>query len=705
MRARPGRPYPLGATWDGLGVNFAVYSDHAEAIHLLLFDHAEARAPSAEIPLEERTGPVWHGYVPHVRPGQLYAYRAFGPYEPSEGHRFNPNKVLLDPYAKAIGRAPRWHDSLFAYQFGGEDADLTFSGEPDDAHAPLGMVIEPGFEWGDDQPPNVPWERTIIYETHVRGLTMQHPDVPPEQRGTYLGVISEPVLEHLLSLRVTTIQLMPVQAYLQDRHLSERGLRNYWGYNPLAYFAPEPRYAAGGPGAAVYELKMMVRALHAAGLEVIIDVVYNHTGEGNQLGPTLSYRGLDNAGYYKLSPEDPRYYMDYTGTGNTLDPSNAYVLQLITDSLRYWVEEMHVDGFRFDLAAALARELYDVDMLSAFFKVIQQDPVLSRVKLIAEPWDVGPGGYQVGAFPWQWAEWNGRYRDVARRYWRGDPGETAELATRVTGSSDLYELSGRRPFASINFVCAHDGFTLEDVVSYEHKHNEANGEGNRDGHDANFSSNAGVEGPTDDPEVLARRERRKRNLMATLLLSQGVPMILGGDELSRTQGGNNNAYCQDNETSWYDWDLDDRERAFLAFVKETLRFRRAHPSFSRRQFLSGVADAHGVRDVSWWHPSGREMTEQDWHSAEHAPLGMLLDGRLDDLDWRGRKLRDETFFVIFHAGGEPRKVKAPRPPAKGRWKVAWSTVDHITVRGYTLTVPPASICVLEETHPTPRRRR
>jgi glycogen operon protein len=495
---------------------------------------------------------------------------------------------------------------------------------------------------------------------------------------------------------------MPVQAFVQDRHLVDRGLRNYWGYNPLAYFAPEPGYAAGGPGAAVYELKMMVRALHAAGLEVIVDVVYNHTGEGNQLGPTLSFRGLDNAGYYKLSPEDRRYYMDYTGTGNTLDPSNSHVLQLITDSLRYWVEEMHVDGFRFDLAAALARELYDVDMLSAFFKVIQQDPVLSTVKLIAEPWDVGPGGYQVGAFPWQWAEWNGRYRDVVRRYWRGDRGETAELATRVTGSSDLYELSGRRPFASVNFVCAHDGFTLEDVVSYEEKHNEANGEGNRDGHDANFSSNSGVEGPTDDPEILARRERRKRNLMATLLLSQGVPMLLGGDELSRTQQGNNNAYCQDNEISWYDWELDEREVAFLDFVREVLRFRRAHPTFGRRQFLSGVADERGVRDVSWWHPSGREMTEEDWHAGRPDPLGMLLDGRLDDLDWRGRRLHDDTFFVVFHAGEEPRKLRAPAPPAKGRWRLEWATVDGATVRGATMTVPAESVCVFRET-PAGRR--
>ncbi len=595
MRARPGRPYPLGATWNGLGVNFAVYAEHAEAVSLVLFEHEGDPTPSEEIAFDDSTGPVWHGYVAGVRPGQLYAYRVDGPYAPDEGHRFNRNKVLLDPYAKAIGRPLRWHDSLFGYQLGpGPNADLSFSDEDDAAYAPLGMVIEPGFEWGDERRPAVPWERTIIYETHVRGLTMRHPGVKPELRGTYLGLVAQPVLEHLLSLGVTTVQLMPVQSFVQDRHLVDRGLRNYWGYNPLGYFAPEPSYAAGGPAAAVQELKMMVRALHATGLEVIVDVVYNHTGEGNQLGPTLCYRGLDNLGYYKRSPENLRYPMDYTGTGNTLDPSNPYVLQLITDSLRYWVEEMHVDGFRFDLAAALARELYDVDMLSAFFKVIQQDPVLSRVKLIAEPWDVGPGGYQVGQFPWQWTEWNGRYRDVVRRYWRGDAGQTAELATRVTGSSDLYERSGRRPFASVNFVSAHDGFTLEDLVTYAHKHNEENGEGNRDGHEPSFSSNGGMEGPTRDAAILARRERHKRNLLATLLLSQGVPMLLGGDELSRTQRGNNNAYCQDNAISWYDWTLDERKTRFLRFVRQLVRFRRAHPSFSRRRFLSGA-----LRDGQW----------------------------------------------------------------------------------------------------------
>jgi isoamylase len=696
MQARPGRPFPLGATWDGMGVNVAVYSEHAEAMWLVLFD---APGASHEIELRERTGPVWHGYFPGLRPGQLYAFRAAGPFAPAEGHRFVRHKVLLDPYARAIGRPLEWHDSLFAYRFGGDDADLSMSEEDSARFAPLGMVVERGFEWGDDRRPNVPWERTIIYETHVRGLTKRHPGVRPELRGTYLGAASDPVLEHLVSLGVTTVQLMPLQAFVRDRHLVDRGLTNYWGYNPLAYFAPEPGYAAGGPRAAVAEVKSMVRAFHAAGLEVILDVVYNHTGEGNQLGPTLSYRGIDNRSYYKLSPESARYYMDYTGTGNTLDPSNPYVLQLVMDSLRYWVEEMHFDGFRFDLAAALARELYDVDMLSAFFKVIQQDPVLSRVKLIAEPWDVGPGGYQVGAFPWQWTEWNGRYRDVARSYWRGDRGRTGELATRVTGSSDLYALSGRRPFASINFVCAHDGFTLHDLVSYEHKHNEANHEENRDGHDDNLSSNGGVEGPSDEPNIRAARARRKRNMMATLLLSQGVPMILGGDELSHTQGGNNNAYCQDNETSWYDWELDDDDREFLAFVTKIVRFRRMHPTFTRRRFLSSEERPDGTRDLVWWHASGREMNEGDWGAEEPKPLGIVLDGRLDDVDWRGHRMREATYLVVFHAGGADETFVCPIPGEGARWIVEWSTADGASLEDRTLRVPRESVCVLREEGP------
>jgi glycogen operon protein len=689
----PGGPYPLGATWDGLGVNFALYSEHAERVELVLFDRAEDAAPSAQIALPERTGPVWHGYAPGVQPGQLYGYRVWGPYRPEAGHRFNPAKVLLDPYARAVGRPLRWHDSLFGYTIGDPQGDLSFDSRDSAPYAPLGAVVEDAFEWGDDRPPAIPWEDTVIYETHVKGISRLHPEVPEGLRGTYLGLSSEPIVEHLRSLGVTTVELLPVQAFVNDRRLVERGLANYWGYNPLAYFAAEPRYAAGGPLAAMREFKMMVRALHAAGLEVIIDVVYNHTGEGNHLGPTLAFRGIDNASYYKLAPE-ARYYMDYTGTGNTLDPGNPYVLQLITDSLRYWVERMHVDGFRFDLAAALAREFYDVNMLGSFFKIIQQDPVLSRVKLIAEPWDVGEGGYQVGNFPWLWAEWNGRYRDVVRRFWRGDQAQVPEFATRIAGSADLYASSGRKPYASINFVTAHDGFTLADLVSYERKHNEANGEDNRDGADDNHSTNCGAEGPSDDPAVLACRDALARSLLATLLLSQGVPMLAGGTELSHTQGGNNNAYCQDNETSWYRWDLDEGRRRFLEFVRALAAFRRAHRAFHRRRFLTGAADEAGRRDVVWWHPAGREMTAEDWHTPRLRALGMLLDGRaLHEVDARGRPLADETFLVLFNAGRAGRFV-LPEPPQAWGWEPVLGTEGPVGRRRAT-ALPPGTPLVLK----------
>jgi isoamylase len=688
MRVWRGRPYPLGATWDGLGTNFALYSEHAERVDLVLFDGADDAAPSGTLALPEHTGPVWHGYLPNLRPGQLYGYRVHGPYHPQAGHRFNPHKVLLDPYAKAIGRPLRWHDSLFGYVIGDPAQDLSFNQDDSAPHAPLGAVVEDAFEWGDDRPPGTPWEETLIYETHVKGISKLHPEVPDELRGTYLGLASDPIVAHLKSIGVTTVELLPVQAFVNDRHLVERGLSNYWGYNPLAYFAAEPAYAANGPTSAVREFKMMIRALHAAGLEVIIDVVYNHTGEGNQLGPTLSYRGIDNASYYKLSP-DPRYYMDYTGTGNTLDPGNPYVLQLITDSLRYWVEQMRVDGFRFDLAAALAREFYDVNMLAGFFKIIQQDPVLSRVKLIAEPWDVGEGGYQVGNFPWLWAEWNGRYRDAVRRFWRGDPGQTAEFATRIAGSADLYARHGRKPYASINFVVAHDGFTLEDLVSYQHKHNEANQEGNRDGSDENYSANCGAEGPSDDPDVEACRDGAKRSLMATLLFSQGVPMVLGGSELSQTQRGNNNTYCQDNELTWYRWDLTETQRHFLTFTRQLAAFRRAHPSFRRRQFLTGEARVDERRDVMWWHPVGREMTTDDWHNPRLRALGMLLDGEvLRDVDARGNPLRDETFLVLFNSGRAVRFV-LPEAPEGWGWEVAF-TSEPERGRRRTAALPPGS---------------
>ena len=678
LQVRPGKPYPRGATWDGIGVNFALYSERAEKVELLLFNDPSDREPSQVLELPERTGPMWHGYVFNLRPGQLYAYRVYGPYNPEDGDRFNSNKVLLDPYAKAIGRPLKWDDSLFGYEMGHEEEDLSYDDTDSAPYAPLGAVVEETFAWKDDRRPGIPWEDTIIYETHVKGISKQHPDVSPSLRGTYLGLASEPIINHLRKLGVTTVQLLPVHAKIHDRHLVDKGLSNYWGYNTMAYFAPEPEYSTNGAESAVREFKMMVRALHAAGLEVIIDVVYNHTGEGNHLGPTFSFRGIDNSSYYKLNPDDERYYMDYTGTGNTLDAGNPYVLQLIMDSLRYWVLEMHVDGFRFDLASTLARELYDIDMLSPFFKMIQQDPVLSQVKLIAEPWDVGPGGYQVGAFPWQWAEWNGRYRDTTRRFWRGDDGLKGGFATRVTGSSDLYERSGRRPFASINFITAHDGFTMQDLVSYEEKHNEENLEGNEDGHDENYSTNCGVEGPSDDPEVLACRERRKRSLMATLLLSQGVPMILGGDELSHTRSGNNNPYCQDNEITWYDWDLDEREEEFLEFVQQAAAFRKAHPNFRRRHFLSGSLDEQGNKDARWWHPEGHEMTEDDWENPDLKAFGLMLRGdRIRSIDQFGEQHTDDTFLILFNQSADERPFILPAAKAGETFDVAaWSTVPE-----------------------------
>lgn len=700
----PGKPYPLGATWNGLGVNFALYSPRAERVELVFFDDPLAVTPSETHELPERTGPVWHGYLSGIRPGQLYGYRVYGPYAPNEGLRFNPNKVLLDPYAKAIGRPLKWHDSLFGYQLGHPDADLSFNAEDSAPYAPLGAIIEDSFEWGDHRGPKIPWEDTVIYETHVKGITQLHPEVPEDLRGTYLGLASEPIIGHLKKLGVTTVQLLPVHAKLHDRRLVNLGLANYWGYNTLAFFAPEPEYSCNGPITAVRDFKMMIRALHAAGLEVIIDVVYNHTCEGSELGPTLSFRGLDDQAYYKKDPVNRRFLMDYTGTGNTLDAGNPHVLQLITDSLRYWVTEMRVDGFRFDLASALARELYDVNMLGSFFQVIQQDPILSQVKLIAEPWDVGPGGYQVGSFPWQWAEWNGRYRDVTRRFWRGDWGLKGEFATRIAGSSDLYERSGRRPFASINFVTAHDGFTLQDMVSYERKHNEANGENNRDGHEPNYSTNCGVEGPSDDSAVKECRERRKRAMLSTLVLSQGVPMILGGDELGRTQQGNNNAYCHDNEINWYDWNLDDEQHEFLTFAQEALAFRRRHPAFRRRHFLTGKADEDGIKDALWWHPEGREMSSRDWESAGLTAFGMLLRGdRIHAKDRRGAPVVDDTLLLLFNKGNEP--FTLPLPTHEAGNPSAWETEEPFNTLsqkrfngGTKVEIPATSLVVLKAVH-------
>ncbi|MFO7189818.1 MAG: glycogen debranching protein GlgX, partial [Pseudomonadota bacterium] len=594
----PGKPYPLGATWDGEGVNFALFSEHAEKVELCFFD-AAGRREVQRITMKERTEQIWHCYLPEARPGLLYGYRVYGPYKPEEGHRFNPHKLLLDPYARNIVGSLRWSDALFGYQIGNKREDLSFDRRDSAGGMPKCKVIDPAFTWGEDRRPKIPWDDMVIYELHVRGFTMQHPDVPPALRGTYAGLTTAPVVDYLRRLGVTTVELMPVHSFVDDRYLVQKGLSNYWGYNTIGFFAPEARYSASGK---VAEFKTMVKTLHSAGIEVILDVVYNHTAEGNHMGPTLSFRGIDNASYYRLVPDNPRYYNDYTGCGNTLNMQHPRSLQLIMDSLRYWVTEMHVDGFRFDLASALARELHEVDRLGAFFDIIRQDPVLSQVKLIAEPWDLGEGGYQVGNFPIGWAEWNDKYRDTMRAYWKGDGGIIHEFATRLTGSSDLYGRGGRRPYSSINFIASHDGFTLHDLVSYNEKHNEANGEDNRDGHDHNLSWNCGVEGPTDDPQIKALREQQKRNMLATLFLSQGVPMLLAGDKLGRTQRGNNNAYCQDNEISWLDW-TDNPERAQLfEFTRRLIALRRAHPVFRRREFFQGRPVQGGAKDIVWLKP-------------------------------------------------------------------------------------------------------
>jgi glycogen operon protein len=652
VRVWPGRPYPLGATWDGLGVNFALFSAHATQVELCLFDSPDDRQESARVRMPERTDLVWHAYLPDVQPGQVYGYRVYGPHEPASGHRFNPNKIVLDPYAKAIARTVEWGDEMFGYRIGDPAQDLSLD-ERDNAHlAPLAAVVDPAFTWGDDAPPRTPWHETVIYELHVKGFTQLHPEVPKELRGTYSGLATEAPIEHLKDLGVTAVELLPVHHHTYERQLVARGLANYWGYNTLAFFAPGTRYAASPPPLGpVREFKMMVRALHAAGIEVILDVVYNHTAEGNQLGPTLSLRGIDNCSYYRVVPDQPRYYVDFTGCGNTLNMLSPRVLQLIMDSLRYWVLEMHVDGFRFDLASALARELYEVDRLSAFFDVIHQDPVLSQVKLIAEPWDLGEGGYQVGNFPVGWTEWNGRYRDAVRRFWRGDGGVVSDLATRLAGSSDLYGSTGRRPYASINFVTCHDGFTLHDLVSYNEKHNEANGEDSRDGENHNLSWNCGVEGPSQDPAIISLRARQMRNFLATLLLSQGVPMISMGDELARTQGGNNNAYCQDNDLSWLDWSPTAARTDLLAFTRHVLDLQRRHPVFRRRTFFQGrsIRGAE-VKDLTWFDPAGNEMTDEAWNAGFVRALAVRLAGdAIAETDARGRRIVDDTFLLLLNA--------------------------------------------------------
>ena len=676
MRVWPGNPYPLGATWDGKGVNFALFSEHAVQVELCLFDDVDATKEAHRLILPEYTDQVWHAYLPEVLPGQLYGYRVHGPYEPPHGHRFNPNKVVLDPYAKRIGRDVRWADDLFAYRIGASEADLSFDERDNAAYAPLAVVIDSAFTWGDDRPPQTPWHKTIIYELHVKGFTQLHPEVPERLRGTYAGLASEAAIDHLISLGITAVELLPVHHFLKDRHLVERDLTNYWGYNTLAYFAPASDYAASHlPQDAVQQFKMMVAALHAAGIEVILDVVYNHTAEGSHMGPTLSLRGVDNMAYYKLSPEDPRYYMDYTGCGNSLNMQHPRVLQLIMDSLRYWVGEMHVDGFRFDLASTLARELYEVDRLGAFFDIIHQDPVLSQVKLIAEPWDVGPGGYQVGNFPVLWSEWNGKYRDTVRRFWKGDESMLSELATRVSGSSDLYQSDGRKPYASINFITCHDGFTLHDLVSYNDKHNEANGENNQDGADDNNSWNCGAEGPTDDPALETLRWQQKRNFITTLILSQGVPMLLAGDEYSHTQHGNNNTYCQDNDLSWLHWEVSDEQQAFCDVVRFVIQIRQTQPVFQRRKFFLGRdIRGEGIQDISWFKPSGEEMSEDVWQAGFVRCLGVRLAGDLiGDVDERGEPIVGDTILLLLNAHYEAIPFMLPLTRGKLPWECLFDT--------------------------------
>jgi isoamylase len=692
MRIWPGSPHPLGPTWDGEGVNFALFSEHATGIELCLFDGADDAREAARIPVTERDGFVWHAYLPDLRPGQLYGYRVHGPWAPGDGHRFNPAKLLIDPYARALsGPVPTGPEA-----FGHDPGDpMGETPSPIDSAGamPKGIVIEPAFSWGDDRPLYTPWSRTVIYECHVRGLTKRHPAVPEALRGTYLGLGTEPILEHLVALGVTAVELMPVHHWATETALAARGLTNYWGYNSIAFFAPDTRYASGPPGSQVAEFKTMVKRLHRAGIEVILDVVYNHTGEGDERGPTLSLRGIDNVSYYRTDPADRRRYVDFTGCGNSLNVVHPRTMQLIMDSLRYWVLEMHVDGFRFDLAPALARELYEVKRLGTFFDIIAQDPVLSRVKLIAEPWDLGPGGYQVGNFPVGWTEWNGKYRDTVRRFWRGDPDQLADLAYRVTGSSDLYGATARSPYASINFVTCHDGFTLRDLVSYERKHNEANGEANRDGTDANWSRNWGVEGDTERPDVLRLRDRVARSLLTTLACSQGVPMLRAGDEMGRTQHGNNNAYCQDDEISWVNWTPGAQGRELLVFTRELFALRRRHPVLRRRSFFRGApVTRDGTKDVTWLRPDGAELTAADWQRAEAHALGMLMHGGAsDEIDDQGRPVAGDTLLLLLNGGAEACTFTLPamgawrelvntgRPPRRGRSAATCEVACHAVV--------------------------
>ncbi len=645
-RVEEGLPYPLGATWDGLGVNFALFSANATKVELCIFDR-EGKRELERIELPEYTDEVWHGYLPDARPGTVYGYRVHGPYDPAAGHRFNPHKLLIDPYAKALVGPLKWSDVLFGYRLGSARGDLVMDRRDSAAAMPKCRVVDPAFTWGRDRHPATPWSRTIVYETHLRGYTMRHPAVPPHLRGTFAGMMQREVVDYIRSLGVTAVELLPCHAFVDDRNLVEKNLRNYWGYNTIGFFAPDPRYLAGP---VISEFKEMVATFHDAGIEVILDVVYNHTAEGNELGPTLSMKGIDNASYYRLMPDDPRYYINDTGTGNTLNLSHPRVLQMVTDSLRYWVQEMHVDGFRFDLATILGREPYGFDEGGGFLDSCRQDPILSRAKLIAEPWDIGPGGYQVGGFPPGWAEWNDRYRDTVRAFWKGDEGKLPDLAARLTASGDFFNKRGRKPWASVNFVTAHDGFTLHDLVSYNDKHNEANGESNRDGHSHNLSWNHGVEGPTDDPDIKALRERQKRNLLATLLFSQGTPMILAGDEFGKSQQGNNNAYCQDNEVSWVDWEgISDEGEELLDFTRRVIAIRQAHPLLRRGRFLTAeVNEDLGVKDVTWLTPAGTEMEPEQWQDTHARCLGMLMDGRAQ-VSGIKRPAADKTLLLVVNS--------------------------------------------------------
>jgi isoamylase len=699
VRARPGAAYPLGATWDGEGVNFALFSENATAVELCLFDGTDGDEELARIEVTEQSDAVWHIYLPGIAPGQRYGYRVHGPYDPAAGHRFNPHKLLLDPYAKTIDRAPQWNDTLLGYEAGGgADADLKMDRRDSAAAMPKSVVVDDTYDWGTDRQLRVPWNETVIYEVHVKGFTWRHPEVPRELRGSYAGLASPPAIEHLRSLGITAVELMPIHQSAGSHALSHHGLADYWGYNSIGYFAPDLRYSSSGPiGAHVSEFKSMVKALHQAGIEVILDVVYNHTAEGNHMGPTLSYRGIDNLSYYRVQEANRRMYTDFTGCGNTLNMRHPRSLQLVMDSLRYWVLQMHVDGFRFDLASALARELHEVDRLAAFFDIILQDPVLCRVKLIAEPWDLGEGGYQVGNFPALWSEWNGKYRDTVRDYWRGADQTLAEFATRFTGSSDLYGPSRRQPHASINFVTCHDGFTLHDLVSYRVKHNEANHENNNDGDNNNRSWNCGAEGPTGDPIVNLMRHRQKRNFLATLFLSQGVPMLLGGDEIGRTQRGNNNAYCQDSEISWFDWEHADPE--LLEFTRRLIRLHQSHPIFRRRRWFQGrPIHGQGVHDIGWFTPAGEEMSEEDWRVGFAKSVGVFLNGEaIPGPDPLGERVVDDSFYLLINANHEHMSFVLPAREGSWGWAKMIDTAEAVTEEGAQIYTPGQTVPVYAHT--------